>query len=135
MRCFQYKALNNILFLNNKLYTSKLANNLFYSFCKHENETTMHIFHFCNSTRRLMSQLKLLLEPDLLIPYLLPHTAIFSFLDEPNNQNFVYLNHLLLLFKLNIHNSRNVTVLCFNKLLRDITKVKEMEKSFLENPW
>ena len=26
LRCFQYKILTNILYLNNKLYTSKLAN-------------------------------------------------------------------------------------------------------------
>ena len=35
-------------------------------------------------------------------PYLLPQTAIFGFLDEPDNQNFVLLNLLLLLFKLNV---------------------------------
>ena len=35
-------------------------------------------------------------------PYLLPQTATFGFLDEPDNQNFVLLNLLLLLFKLNV---------------------------------
>ena len=43
---FQYKILNNILYLNNTLYTSKLTNSSLCSFCKHENETTLHIFYF-----------------------------------------------------------------------------------------
>ena len=48
LRCFQFKMLNNILYLNNKLYTSKLTNSLPCSFCKHENETTLHNFYSCN---------------------------------------------------------------------------------------
>ena len=59
---------------------------------------------------------------------MLPQTAIFGFLDEPDYQNFVLLNHLILLFKLNVFNSRRDKALCFNKFLRDITKVKKMEK-------
>ena len=39
------------------------------------------------------------------------------------------LNSLLLLFKLNFHNSRRDKVLCFNELLSDITKVKKWKKS------
>ena len=50
LRCFEYKILNNILYLNNKLNTSKLTNCLFRYFCKQENETTLHIFHSCNLT-------------------------------------------------------------------------------------
>ena len=38
---------------------------------------------------------------------MLPQTVIFGFLDKPNNQNLVLLNHLLFLFKLNVYNSRN----------------------------
>ena len=64
LRCFQNKISNNILYLNNKLYTSKLANSPLCSFCKHENETTLNIFYSYNSTRRLWSQLKLFLELD-----------------------------------------------------------------------
>ena len=57
LRCFQYQILNNMLCLNNKLYKSKLTNSPLFSSCKHENETTLHIFYFCNSTRRPWSQL------------------------------------------------------------------------------
>ena len=99
LRSFHYKILNSILYLNVKVYTSKLADSPLCSFSKHEDETTLHIFYSCNSTRRLWSQFKLFLEPNLLLPYLLPQTAIFDFPGEPDNQNFVLLSYLLLLYK------------------------------------
>ena len=115
--------------LNNKLYTSELIKSPLCYFCKHENETTLNIFHFCNPTRRLWSQLKLFLEPNLILSYLLLQIAIFGFLDKRNNQKILLLNLLLLLFKLNVYHSWNDTVLCFNQLLTDITKKeKKMEK-------
>lgn len=101
--------------MNIKLYTSKLINSPLYSFCKHENETTLHIFYACNSTRLLWSQLKLFLKPNLILPYLLPQSTIFGL--------------IVLLFKLNVCKSRIDKVLCFNKLLRDITKVKKRKKN------
>ena len=106
--------------MNIKLYTSKLINSSLYSFCKHENETTLHVFYACNSTRTLWSQLKLFLKPNLILPYLLPQSTIFGLI--------VLLNHLLLLFKLNVCKSRIDKVSCFNKLLWDITKVNKRKK-------
>ena len=84
LRRFQYKVLDNTLLLNNKLYRSKLTNSPVCSFCNEttENETTLHIFYSSNLTRRLLSQLKLFLERNLILPYLLPQTSIFGFLDE-----------------------------------------------------
>ena len=84
--------------------------------------------HYITFTLAIKQHLKLFLEPNLILPYLLPQTTIFGFLDEPDNQNFVLLNRLLLLLKLNVCNSRRDKVLCFNKLLRDIIKVNKMEK-------
>ena len=103
--------LNNILYFNNKLHTSKFTNSPLCSFCKHENKTTLHIFYSCKSTLYLWSQFKLFLEPNLILPPLLPQTAIFSFLDDSDNQHFVLLNHLMLVFKLNVYNSRRDKVL------------------------
>ena len=54
-------------------------------------------------------------------------SAIFGALDKSTNQNVVLLNHLLLIFKLNVYNSRNNTF-CFNISLRYNTKVKKMQK-------
>ena len=82
---------------------------------------------------RLWSQLKLFLEPNMIFPCLLPQTTIFDFLEESDYQKFALLNYLLLLFKLNFYNFWIDKALCFNKLLRDVTKVKEMGKKKLFN--
>ena len=116
LRYFRYKILNNIPYIT----TSKLTNIPPCSFCKHENEITLHIFYSWNSTHRLWSQLKLFLEPNLILLYLLPQTAIFGFLNELDNQDLMLLIVLLLLFELNIYNSRRDEVLCFIKLLEVI---------------
>ena len=133
MQCFHYTILNNKLYLNNKPQASRLTNIPLCSFCKHENETTLHVFYSCNSPLRFWSQLKLFLEPNLIFPCLLPQTTMFDFLQEPDYQKFALLNCLLSLFKLNVYNFWRDKVLCFNKLLRDITKLKEMGKKKLFN--
>ena len=121
---FQHKILNNILYLNKKFYKFRLTDNPFCSFCKTEHQGTSHDVHSWTLTSQLWSQRRLFLEPDVTPPDLLPQAAIFGFPAETNCQSFVLFNHLLLLFKLNVYNSRNDTVLCLNKLLRDITKIK-----------
>ena len=84
-------------YLNNKLSNSRLC-----SYSKYGNETTLHTFHSYNLTFRLWSHFKLFLESNLILPYLLSQTSIFDFFDKTNNQNFVLLNHSLLLFKLKL---------------------------------
>ena len=79
-----YNILNNILYVNNKLCTCKITNPLC-CFCKHENETVLHIFYSCNLTCRIWSQLKSFLEPNLILPYLLTKTATIGFLEKPDN--------------------------------------------------
>ena len=68
----------------------------------------------------------------MIFPYQLPQTAIFGFLDKPDNEKSVLFNHSLILFKLNVYNSKRDKVLCFNKLQRDITRVKKTEKKIRE---
>ena len=44
MRIFQYKILNNILYLNNRLYKFGYIESPLYSLCNSEIETTIHLF-------------------------------------------------------------------------------------------
>ena len=44
LRLFQYKILNNILFLNDKLHKMNMVNNPRCTFCISENETIVHLF-------------------------------------------------------------------------------------------
>ena len=47
LRIFQYKILNNVLYLNEKLFRFKKVSCPLCSFCQYENETPMHLFHGC----------------------------------------------------------------------------------------
>ena len=45
---FQYKLLNNVLFLNKMIYRFGISQDSLCSFCILEEETPMHIFYSCN---------------------------------------------------------------------------------------
>ena len=53
MRSFQYKILNNVLFLNKKLYTFGIKPSPLCSFCNLYDETPLHIFYECNAVKCL----------------------------------------------------------------------------------
>ena len=46
-RSFQYRILNNALFLNQKLFTMKLVDSPLCSLCKNHDETPIHLFCDC----------------------------------------------------------------------------------------
>ena len=53
MRIFQYKILNNILYLNKALYKMKIADSPLCTFCSQEDEMIEHIFLSCKYSKRL----------------------------------------------------------------------------------
>ena len=106
LRSFQYKILHNILFLNKKLYLSGITKSPLCSYCNTNDETPIHLFCECNSTKSLWLQLNRRFHSDLKFPELTPQTAIVDiFNDSVSNIHLV--NHILLLFKLYIYKSRN----------------------------
>ena len=54
LRSFQYKILNNILYLNEKLFKFKTVDSPLCSLCKTENESTLHLFCECAVTSNLL---------------------------------------------------------------------------------
>ena len=98
IRIFQYKILYNVLYLNKKLFEFNKINSREYSFCKCEEETTIHLFHICRKTQVLWTQLTSHLNRQLNLPHLTPKGTIFDFLDI-SNKDYLIANHLLLLFK------------------------------------
>ena len=101
IRIFQYKILLNILYLTKKLFEFNKINSPERSFCKCEEETTIHLFHICRKTQALWTQLTSHLNRHLNLPYLTPQSAIFGFLDISNkdylivNQCYYYLSTTL----------------------------------------
>ena len=67
------------------------------------------------------------------MPTLPPQTAIFGFLDSANNDSIfendnVLSNHILLIFKLCVCNSREKKLININNLIAEIGKVKRIKK-------
>ena len=58
LRSFQYKILNNILYLNDRPYKFKAIPSPLCSLCKLENESLTHLFCQCIETRKLWHQLQ-----------------------------------------------------------------------------
>ena len=104
---FQYKILNNVLFLNKKLHTFGMKRSPLCSFCNLYDETPYHIFYEWDFVKCLWSDLVQCFQNNLILPTLTPETAIFGFLDSSNNDsifenNKCLSNHILLIFKLHV---------------------------------
>ena len=76
---------------------------------------------------RFWNSIKYFLRDNLVIPSLSPQSAIFG-LFEIDPDVFKILNHILLMFKYFVYNSRESQVLLFSKFLRNLQKVYYMEK-------
>ena len=102
---FQYKLLNNVLYLNKKLFQFDIISQSKCSFCELYDETPHHIFYERTYAQNLWDPLRLHLSEKVALPVLNPQSATFGFTDV-SDHNFLLVKHLLLIFKYNIYNSR-----------------------------
>ena len=130
LRSFNYKIINNVLNLNEKLFQFCKTQSPLCSFCHNEAETTLHVFHKCSVTKTLWNQLSLLFETDLDFPDLIPQAALFGFINESDNNLNILQNHILLILKLYIYQLRERGVLNLNGLIKNVTKVKRLKMKF-----
>ena len=105
LRMFQYKLLNNILYLNNMLFRFKKADSPLCSYCDEEQKTPLHLFHSCLKTKQLWNELRQYFSQFVNIAQSTPHSSILKIFD--NNQHSKLINHLLLIFKFYIYSARN----------------------------
>ena len=56
-RIFQYKCLNNILYLNLPLFRMGISESSLCSYCQEHDETIQHLFYNCNISNTLWSEL------------------------------------------------------------------------------
>ena len=94
IRIFQYKLLNNVLYLNKKLFHFGITSQSKCSFCKLYDETSHHIFYECVYAQNLWNQLRLYISEKVTLLILNPQSAIFVFTDVLDH-NCLYL-HLLI---------------------------------------
>jgi len=127
LRFFQYKLLNNILYLNKQLFTFNKVETKKCSFCNLHDETINHLFVDCNYSVSLWRDLKDFCRPSLVLPDLRSQSATFGFFDiDPDL--FLLINHILLLYKYYIYSSRSSKTVSLAALIRNIKKVFVLEK-------
>ena len=82
LRIFQYKLLNNVLYLNKVLFRFAKIVSPLCSFCKMIDESPLHLFYNCTKTKLLWDQLKEFISKEALsFPSLTPQSAILGQID------------------------------------------------------
>ena len=127
LRIFQYKIINNVLYLNKKLFKFGKTESPLCTFCKIKDETPLHLFYECSQTQSLFSELQALYANKISLPAITPQSAIFGITEKI--ENCALINHLLLIFKFYIYNAKISGFLNIRLLKSTIVKVREIEKN------
>ena len=98
IRVFQYKLLNNVLYLSEMF---RKFDSFICSFCKMIDETPLHLFYNCTKSKLHWDQLKELMSNiTLFIPSLMPQNAILGHIDPSGD--YVSVSHLIPIYVLHI---------------------------------
>ena len=128
MRIFQYRILNNILYLNNKLHNFGYVESPLLSLCSSETEAMTHLFCHCSKTIQLWSSLSSWCKECLTLPMLEPSTAILGFWNIKDEKSKV-IKHIVILFKYFIYANRNIKHAAnFHALKLFISSVQKIEQ-------
>ena len=128
IRIFQYKLLNNVLYLNKKLCHFGIISQPKCSICELYDETPQHLFYECIYTQHLWNHLQIYISGKIALPDLTPQSVIFGFTNVLD-QNYITVNHLLPIFKYNVYNSRRNNTLSFQSLKYGISRIKYIEQT------
>ena len=99
LRSFQYKILNIISYMDEKLFVFGLSAASFCFFCNSFGENIAHLFCDCTKSKCVWKKLQLKLKDNITLLPLTPQAAIFGFL-EADYQSYLIQNHILLISKL-----------------------------------
>ena len=127
LRIFQYKLLNNVLYLNKKLHQFGKTPSPLCSFCNIVDETPEHTFCNCMQVQQLWNELIVFLQPSITMPGLNPQSALIGFLEESDFLKSILYNHLLLIFKVFIYRNRETKSLLFTSLKKKIIGIFKTE--------
>ena len=112
-RTFQYKIINNALFLNRKLFKMGLMDSPTCSFCRLLDEPPVHFFCQCGVTVELWSKRQNWLSLHLILPELDLKNALLGYTQSSceNRIRVKLINHIILIFKRSLHEMRSCKVL------------------------
>ena len=108
LRSFQHKILNDILYLNERLFKFNIVDSPLCSLCGAYTESIKHLFCTCTVTQRLWDQLRSWSYEVISFPILEPKTVILG-LPSKTTSNYILINHIILLFKRFIFPKRKET--------------------------
>ena len=97
LQVFQYKLLNNVLYLNKMLFRFGKIDSPLCSFCKMIDETPLHLFYNCIKTKLLWDQLKEFMSNKTSFPSLTQQSAILGHIDL--SDDYLLSNHLIIIYK------------------------------------
>ena len=97
----------------------------------HPYVTIVHLFFECNITKELWKRLISFFDKCLNLLHLMPQTIFHGFTNTYSN-DILLKNHILLLFKIYVYRIclQNISL---NNLIRNVTKVKDIEKKIAGN--
>ena len=121
-RTFQFKCLHNILFLNERLFKLKHSNTQLCSFCNLAPENMIHLFSECHITKELWRQIQTSL-PEIQLADLTPGSAFFGL----NPLDDLLANHIHLIFRIALYNSRKNKKCSILYIKRKIVATKKLE--------
>ena len=98
LRAFQYKVLNNVLYLNLKLFQFKVSTTSLSSYYNQHDETVQHLFSKCDEFISLWAEIKLYFANEIRLITLCPQIAILGFTNTDDGC-FIAQNLILLIFK------------------------------------
>ena len=116
------------LYLNKHLHIFKLIDTKLCSFFNQEDEPVIRLFANCSKSKTLWNSLKEFFKDTINLPSLTPQSAIFGFL-QTDQELFLILNYLLLLFKYYLYVSRCSKTISFAALKINIKKAYILEKN------
>ena len=129
---FQHNVLHNILYAKKILFKFEKVTYPRCSFCKLHDETIMNLFYDILIVKRWWSQVKSILSNNLVFLISTTQSAIFGFWDLDITEHLIF-NHLLLIFKMYIYNTRTTGSLNIIQLLVYIKGINDAEKKLCEH--
>ena len=127
-RVFQYKILNNILYLNNKLHKIGFSDTPLCSYCNQHNETINHLFVECRVSKTLWNDIKSYFQDIITIPDLDLQSAVLGFFNDDGD---LALNNILLIFKLCLYRFRNKKTPNFQLFLKNLYDRESLERNIV----
>ena len=127
---FQYKILQNTLYLNKKLYIFGKIDSPLSSICHSNDESVAHLFCECERVSQLWSQRRIFFSTDLKSTTI--NATDIGFLAETDTCIFKITNHLLVIFKIHIYIyiNREKGSVDISRLINEIRKIKTLEKIY-----